>query len=123
LQRKEHDIIKACKDTFASEASETGNKKFASGLMMELYEFITDINASTSQTPKAGRLLRPTSMDQLAFFKGLLNTAGHIQMKDKKRKKAVDAKFWIKECAELTQMKEMVDRGLILKHDSILKAH
>jgi hypothetical protein len=43
-------------------------------------------------------------------------------MKDKKRKKAVDAKFWIKECAELTQMKEMVDRGLILKHDSILKA-
>jgi hypothetical protein len=68
LQRKEHDIIKACKDTFASEALETGNKKFASGLMMELYEFITDINGSTRQTPKAGRLLRPTSMDQLAFF-------------------------------------------------------
>lgn len=121
-KRKEHDIIKACKDTFASEASETGNKKFASGLMMELYEFITDINDSTSQTPKAGHLLRPTSMDQLDFCKGLLNRAGHIQMKDKKRKKAVDAKFWIKERAELTQMKEMVDRGLILKHGGILKA-
>ncbi|KAG0543000.1 hypothetical protein BDA96_02G152400 [Sorghum bicolor] len=117
-KRKEHDTINALKATFASEASVPG---IASGLMMELYEFITDINDSTSQTPETGHLLRPTSMHQVDFVKGLLNKAGHIQLKDKRRKQAV-AKFWIKECAELTQMKDMVDRGLILKHDGILKA-
>lgn len=120
-KRKEHDIINSCKTTFESEALEPENKKFSSGLMMELYEFITD-NDSTSQTPKVGRLFRPTSMDQLTFTKGLLNRAGHIQMKYQSKVKAVDVKFWIKERAELTQMKEMVDRCLILKHNGILKA-
>lgn len=89
---------------------------------MELYEFITDKNDSTSQTPKDGRLLRPTNMAQVDFVEGLLNRDGHIKLKNKRMKQSADAKFWIKECVELTEMKDMVDRGLILKHNGILKA-
>lgn len=88
--------------------------------MMELFEFKTNINDNTSHTAKEGRIFRPTTSGQVEFIKGLQNKSGHIQLKDKKRK-ATDAKFWTKERAEIADIKQMVEDGFMLKHNSVLR--
>ncbi|KAG2536764.1 uncharacterized protein LOC120687668 isoform X2 [Panicum virgatum] len=116
---KEHSIMEAYEATFESQPSVSGaERKPTSGFMMELYEFTEDTNITTQ---KEGRILRPTSINQVNFIPGSKNKLGHIQLKDKKGKKAQEAKFWTKDYGELTHIKEVVNRGLTLKHEAILK--